>query len=579
MVHEHVAAMATGMEGRAALVGSLVILAAGIVVLAVAFVAVRSLQRARAATLGTAQQQLRESEERLRFALEATSEIVWDWDLVCDSIYHPRWAQTYGYPEEATPRSGKELMPFIHPDDAPAFGAQLNELLDGKRKTIDIEHRVRAGSGEWRWMHGKARIVGRNERGEPIRIIGTCADVTERKKMVSRLQFADRMASVGTLAAGVAHEINNPLAYVIGNLGFAIEALAEASELAASGRWSTSSLMPVLDECRRALKEAEDGATRVRGIVRDLKVFSRSDEDQRGPVDVRRVVESALNLASNELRHRARVVTRLSDVPLVLANEARLTQVFLNLLVNAAQAIREGAVEENEIEVEVRRGDLGHVVVEVRDSGCGIKPEDRARIFDPFFTTKPAGIGTGLGLAICHGIVDALGGEIDVESEVGKGSTFRVLLPATQERPAAAGAVPEPAAASRRGRILVVDDEPLFCRTVERVLKMDHDVVALGDAREALARIQAGETFDVVLTDLVMPGMSGMELYAAVERAAPALAERILFVTGGAFTPDATAFVAERPDRVLEKPLTADAIRAAVAGAVERVHDKADRVA
>ncbi|HUL61121.1 MAG TPA: ATP-binding protein [Anaeromyxobacteraceae bacterium] len=515
-----------------------------------------------------AEEALRRSEERLRLALDAATDVVWDWNLVEDTVYQPRWAEAYGYPPEVTPRTGRDLVPFIHPEDMPIFQEQVRLASTGERATIEFEHRVRAASGEWKWMLARARVVARNARGEAIRIVGTCADVTERKLMLTRLQIADRMASVGTLAAGVAHEINNPLAYVMGNIGYALETLQSCEKGVAGGQALPVSRGTAVSECLSALREAQDGAQRVRSIVRDLKLFSRPDDEERTPVRLARVISAALNLAESDIRYRARLVTNLVDVPPVLANESRLSQVFLNLLLNAAQAIGEGRVDRNQISVETHVGAGGRVIAEVRDTGCGIPPEHRKRIFDPFFTTKAIGVGTGLGLTICHGIVTALGGEIEVESEVGKGSTFRVSLPAANTSGVAASASP-PVQAPRRARILLVDDEPLFCRALERLLGSEHEVVSATDPKEALRRIEAGEHFDLILSDLAMAGMTGLELHAVVSRIAPGLADCMLFVTGGALTPTAAEFLAARPGRVLEKPLAPDAIRSAVARALQ----------
>ncbi|HEX7625068.1 MAG TPA: ATP-binding protein, partial [Anaeromyxobacteraceae bacterium] len=422
---------------------------------------------------------------------------------------------------------------------------------------------------EWKWMLARARVVERDGRGGAVRIVGTCADITERRRMLARLQIADRMASVGTLAAGVAHEINNPLAYVMSNVGYALEAMRAAAKASSEGRATPASVAQVIAECGGALEEAESGAERVRNIVRDLKIFSRAEDDERTSVRLDRVLQAALNLADSEIRFRARLVTDLASTPPVHANESRLAQVFLNLLVNAAQAIPEGRAGDNEIFVGTRVGPTGRAIVEIRDTGCGIPAENRKRIFDPFFTTKPVGVGTGLGLAICHGIVTALGGDIEVESEVGRGSSFRISLPAATS-PEAAAPRPSPRRAPRRGRILVVDDEPLFCRSVERLLAPDHDVVSLSDPHEAIRLLQVGQRFDVILSDLAMPGMSGIELHAEVSRLASELGEGMLFVTGGAFTASAAEFLAQRPTQVLEKPLSADALRAAVADALLR---------
>jgi len=526
-------------------------------------------QRRRGERFRETQEALRVSEDRLRWALDATSEIVWDWDLVQDSIYHPSWAQTYGFPEERTPRTGKELAQFIHPEDMPRFHGEMSKAAAGPQDAFEVEHRALTGAGDWKWILGRARVVSRNAAGQATRMVGTCTDITERKRMMTRLQIADRMASIGTLAAGVAHEINNPLAYVLGNLDFSLQRLETLQEVSPTGAGATGRAGEVVRECVSALRDAESGALRMRDIVRDVKVFSRAEEDVRKPVHVGQALRATLSLADNEIRHRARVALDIDDVPRVEANESRLSQVFLNLLVNAAQAIPEGHADRNEIRVTVRRREAS-VVVEVRDTGCGIRPEHRQRLFDPFFTTKPVGIGTGLGLAICHGIVTALRGEIEVESAVGKGSTFRVILPATEEAERPEIPSPAPRRACRRGRILIVDDEPPFCRMAARAFGTEHEVVTLTDSSEALRRLRAGERFDVVVADLEMPVLTGMELHAEIARVDPGLAERMLFVTGGAFTPLAAEFAARHAGRMIEKPLPAEALRTAIAEVLER---------
>jgi signal transduction histidine kinase/ActR/RegA family two-component response regulator len=436
--------------------------------------------------------------------------------------------------------------------------------MEGKRDQLEIEHRALYGSGEWRWTVARARAVARDAQGKATRIIGTCADVTEQRRMRTRLQMADRLAAVGTLAAGVAHEINNPLAYVLGNVEHSLETLGDLRVGVEEGRTTLSDAARVLKETCDALAEASTGAERVRDIVRDLKVFSRAGVDERRPTDVKRVVQGAVNLAGQEIRRRARLRLELADVPTVIGSESRLSQVVVNLLLNAAQAIPEGRPDENEVAVSTRVDGGGRVVVEVRDTGCGIPPAQQKAIFDPFYTTKPVGVGTGLGLAICHGIVTSLGGEIDLESDAGKGAAFRISLPASGEPEVLPDAAASRAPA-RRARLLVVDDEEAFLRAVDRMLGAEHDVVTTADPFEALRRIEGGEQFDVLLTDVVMPHLSGIALHALVAKCAPALAGRTLFVTGGAVTAAVADFLARRPATVIEKPCGAGALRNAIA--------------
>jgi PAS domain S-box-containing protein len=384
-------------------------------------------------------------------------------------------------------------------------------------------------------------------------------DVTEQRQLQARLAIADRMASVGTLAAGVAHELNNPLSYVAANLAWSIETLRERPPSIAEAARRAA-------EISEALSEARSGAERMRDIIRDLRTFSRGDTSRVGAVDIGAVLESCLNMTWNEIRHRAELVRALEPVPPVHGNEARLGQVFVNLLVNAAQALPEGAADRNRIRVASRELDDGRVAVEIADTGCGIPPRLRPRIFDPFFTTKPPGVGTGLGLSICHNIVTSLGGAIEVETEVGRGSTFRVLL----QRWRGQSDTPAPLrtlapARMRQGRILVVDDESYVGRAVRRALCDEHDVTVVESAREALALVERGPPFDLVITDLLMPDMSGIDLAAELERRSPAMADRMIFMTGGAFTPASRSFVSAHRESCLEKPFQLDALRQLVA--------------
>jgi signal transduction histidine kinase/CheY-like chemotaxis protein len=375
-----------------------------------------------------------------------------------------------------------------------------------------------------------------------------------------RLELSQRMAGLGRLAAGVAHEVNNPLSSVVANLAFVAEELPDA---------------PL--EVRQALREARDGAERVADVVRGLKTFSRPGDAARGPIDVREEVGAALRLARHELRHRATVRVQLEPVPPVVADAHELGQVFLNLLVNAAQAFPEGRADEHLVTVSTRTGADGWALVEIADNGVGIPPKVLDRIFEPFFTTKPLGVGTGLGLAIAHGIVTNAGGRIEVESRVGQGSTFRVLLPrapgaaveAVAALPAPATAQ-EPAAAPKGGsaaRVLIVDDEPIVARAAVRVLA-GYDVLVVNSAGEALRLFESGERYDAVLCDLMMPQMTGMELHARVAAFAPDLAARFVFITGGAFTDAAEEFLRTTPNGWIEKPFDRRGLRSAVERAI-----------
>jgi CheY-like chemotaxis protein len=306
------------------------------------------------------------------------------------------------------------------------------------------------------------------------------------------------------------------------------------------------------------LTDARDASERVRLIVRDLKIFSLTEVDKRGPVDVEHVLDSTLRMAWNEIRHRARVVKNYGQVPNVEANESRLGQVFLNLIVNAVHAIPEGKYEQNEVRVGTSVDPQGRVVVTIRDTGAGIPPEVRPRLFTPFFTTKPVGVGTGLGLAISHKIITSLDGTITFDSEIGKGTEFRITLPAaaddTRRQSSPRISMARIRQNLRRGRVLVIDDEDALTHTVQRYLMQTHDVVALTSSRDALDLLEAGERFDVVLCDLMMPQITGMDVHAAIARMDPVQAARVVFLSGGAFTATARAFLETSTNPRLEKP-------------------------
>jgi PAS domain S-box-containing protein len=447
---------------------------------------------------------------------------------------------------------GHPVLDFIHPDDRDAIAKRILQLATTGGVAPGAVRMVRA-DGSVVVLEGEAVRVDFD--GEPS-IVVMGHDVTERDQMFARLALADRMLTVGTLAAGVGHEINNPLAYVTSSLEL-LAAELPSLRVAAGSRLNDASL-------RTLVSDACDGVSRVSTIVRDLRSLSRPEDEVRGPVDVAGVLAASVKMAHNELRHRARVIETYESVPPVAGDASRLGQVFLNLLLNAAQAIPEGHAEQNAITIRVGLAS-GGVRVDISDTGSGISPAIIGRIFDPFFTTKAPGIGTGLGLSISHQIVRSMDGEITVDSQAGRGCTFSVTLPvASTSRAAATPAAPPPRLQVRR--ILLIDDEAAVGRALEALLAPETEVVCEQRAGDALARLASGERFDVIVCDLMMPEISGIELYAHLADVAPDCRSRIIFMTGGAFTPDAREFL-DRLDRPhLEKPFSELQLRHAIDG-------------
>jgi PAS domain S-box-containing protein len=498
----------------------------------------------------TAQRALAESEAQFRRLLDSAPDPIALGTKERFFYANPAFVRTLGYARMGDV-TDKPLTHHIHPEDRPlALRIARVVLKTGKPGPAT---KLRAIRKDGTFVQVDLRVIAIEWDGERA-LIGIARDRTERRRTQAQLIRADRLAAMGTLAAGVAHEINNPLAYLMLNLQYLMRELPRFD--GDPGR-----LTGLLER----LAEAEHGARRVSAIVGDLKSFARPEQLDRGPVSVTNAATSAARVASPQIRHRARLVESYADVPLVDASATRLEQVFVNLLVNAAHAVPEGNPDKHEIRLIVRpEGD--RVIVEVKDTGGGIAPEILGRVFDPFFTTKPRGIGTGLGLPISRGIVTSLGGDITVTSTVGGGTTFRVSLPAlpTSEAPLPVAKSSPPSAepssphaaapGSRRARVLVVDDEPLVGDMLKRALSDAHDVTIATNAAVALDYILSGSGFDLIFCDLLMPRMSGMDLYDALHAQRPGVEQKIVFMTGGAFTERAADFLANVPHPKMSKP-------------------------
>jgi len=447
---------------------------------------------------------------------------------------------------------GRSSLEFVVAEDQELLRTSMIETVK-TGASATVEARMVRCDGKVVVVECKAVLLDYD--GEPTHVV-LANDITERRALFTRMAVADRMLSVGTLAAGVAHEINNPLAYISANLQILAAELPKLLYGEGTPRFAH-------DELESVLADAQEGAHRVSAIVRDMRTLARPEDSATGPVDVVAVLTSSIKMTHNEIRHRARLVQAFAEVPPVNANASRLGQVFLNLLVNAAHAIEDGHVEANEVGIRVH-ADESRVYVEISDTGSGIAANVLPRIFDPFFTTKPAGVGVGLGLSICDRIIESFGGAITVTSRLGFGSTFRVSLP-TSTQPAVA-IVKEPDAPEQpRSRILMIDDEAAVGRAIRLLLAPDHEVVNVTRAHEALAKLESGESFDLILCDVMMPEMSGIELYGELRARFPAYTRRVVFMTGGAFTSQAREALEQLGVPRLEKPFSECALRQAIA--------------
>ncbi len=452
---------------------------------------------------------------------------------------------------------------------------------------LNHQLRVKTKSGERKWVSISGRPITR--QGQTC-LLSVVVDITEQKRMQTQLAQSDRLASMGMLAAGVAHEINNPLSYVLYNLESLnedlpglLEAIGSLRDPSSDAPYSgqppgtpdevSSKLKPTaLEDIRERFEEALEGTRRIREIARGLATFARVEEDQLGAVDPARAAEVAANMALNEIKYRARLVKEYGEASTVKANEGRLSQVFLNLLINAAHAIDEGDVGNNEIRLRTwSEGD--QVFVEVRDTGKGIAPEDQERVFEPFFTTKKIGAGSGLGLTIARNIVESYGGSIRVRSEPDKGSTFTVQLPVpTSESSRPDAAPPARAEPELGGRILIVDDERAVRAAVVRMLR-GYETATAGSGAEARRILQQDQAFDLILCDMMMSDVSGMDLHRWLAAEHPRLARRLVFITGGAFTSGARDYLSQVDNLRLDKPFDTASFKQTVAEVIRAFRD------
>ena len=454
---------------------------------------------------------------------------------------------------------GLDMFEMIHPEDRERVRERIERLALTGVPAPETELRLVRPDGQV--VVVEIAPVRRLEFADgPLNLV-VARDVSQRRRMQERFLLADRVASMGTLAAGVAHEINNPLTYVVGNLTVAAKGLA--------GLEPKEKDRVVLRDLEKAIADARAGAERVRYIVGDLRAFSRPDRGELTNIDLRKVLDAAINMAWSEIRHRARLIREYNDTPTVRGSETRLGQVFLNLLVNAAQAIDEGGANQNTIRVVTGTDAEGRAKVEIWDTGIGFSDDVRGRMWDPFYTTK-TGEGTGLGLSICQSVVTSLGGEIVADRNEEVGTIFRVLLPPGTALPAARPRE-EPASSDLEpvhGRVLVVDDEPVVATLVRRALE-GHDVYIMTSGRDAIEMCRELE-FDVIVCDLLMPDVTGMDLHAQIVEIDPELADRMVFMTAGAFTPKARKFLGRVANPVVEKPFDLDGLAETVQGVLRR---------
>ncbi len=436
-------------------------------------------------------------------------------------------------------------MTFLDRQAVEVMRRRIAQMAETGERLIPREYTARRVDGREITAEIASTIL--DLEGRPA-VLAYVRDVTDRARLRAQLAHADRLASLGLMAAGVAHEINNPLS----SMSLATELLS---------RQVGPDHGPLVAEVRA-------GLDRVAAIVRDLRFFGRDEEEAPGPMDLRAAIDAAERLVQHEIRHRGSLAKELDELPPVLGVPRRIEQVFVNLLLNAAYALG----DEGDGRIVLRsHATTDHVMVTVEDDGRGIPSDMLDLIFEPFFTTRAGSGGTGLGLSICRDIVVRSGGDLVAKSAVGEGTTMEVTLArykgdgARREVPAPPPLPAELRPGGTRRRVLVVDDEPVIVRMLSRSLASHADVTGESDPARALALIlQDGARLDVIVCDVMMPGMTGIDLHERVARERPDLAGRFLFMTGGTYTARTRDYLARVPNPCLGKPFDLAQVLAAI---------------
>ena len=448
---------------------------------------------------------------------------------------------------------------------------ELVRLVD-EHSRVSLENPVTAALRDLKPVHVEGALITPNgreflfsdctspvvdERGRVLGAVMVFQDLTEQKRLQRRLDRTDRLACTATIASGIAHEVNNPLAFIVANLAFVLDEL----RLLRPGA-SEPTLLPGNDwrsGVETALIEAQQGAARVCQIVADLRVFAVDEPAPESPVapsvcarvDVRETLEWALEMASSALRFIT-VVKHFEATPVVTGETTRLGLAFVNILANAAASMSGEDHGQRQLTLELRTNEEGDATIEFHDTGVGMPANVVRRALEPFFTTKDAGQGRGLGLSICHGIVTTMKGAIELESEAGRGTVVRVRLPACASNPSSVEAPITLGGA--RAYVLVVDDEAMIRSVLRRVLGKQHVLTCPNTSPEALALIDGGMRFDLILCDLMMPLLPGRAFHAELIRRHPDQARRTAFLTGGTTSPELLEFMRSSRTPCLQKP-------------------------
>ncbi len=511
------------------------------------------------------EQELREH-ERMR-QMEMAEDLVglgsWRVDLKAGRpIWSPKVYEIHGRDPETYTPDMEEAIEAYHVDDRERVSEYVERAVK-EHTPFEFEARIVRPSGEVRLVRSRG-VPEVDQDGEVVSLFGVFRDVTEERGIEESMRRSERMASIGTMAAGIAHEINNPLSYVLGNLQLLEEDLDEFTAGASDD---------TLAGMRDMIADSAAGAERIRKIVDGVRSFTRVEESVAQAVDVNAAVGAAVSFAEHELKVRAVLNLSLNATRPAWIDETQLVQVLVNLLINAAQALPEGCAADHSVSVTTE--DAGRFLsIRVADTGPGVPPELRERIFDPFYTTKPVGTGTGLGLSICHTIIEQCGGSIELEPSQ-RGARFHIKLPVAAAAPGDAGYASDSDSGGAEPpslpSLLIVDDEPAVRHMLGRALRKNFAIRQAGSGREALRLIDAGTPFDMILCDVMMPEVAGMDVLERLRAVRPELVPRFVFATGGSFSEEVRSALQRDGVEVVRKPIEVIALREHLAARMQKL--------
>ncbi len=461
----------------------------------------------------------RENEQRWHFALEGAGDGVWDWDLVREELYYsPGWLRMLGYGAEGPVSEHiDEVMARIHPEEKDVVTRSIESCLSGEKDSFKQRYRIRCHNGSYKWVLGRGKVVERDAEGRPLRLIGTMADITVLKQFEDqqiayekRLQSAEKMEAIGTLAGGVAHDFNNILTPI---MGYTELLLNEGPDQTFN---------------REHLNQIYSAAVRAKALVQQILSFSRQDKVETRPVEVELIVKEALCLLRATIPATIEIKQDIEgNCGIIDADPTQVHQVVMNLATNAWHAMEDRGgkmsislrghrvMESDPMTADVAPGE--YVVLSVADTGTGIPPEVLNKIFNPFFTTKEKDKGTGMGLSQVHGIIQQMGGAIDVDTIPGQGSTFRVYIPVSKTKRAQSLERPDNIVGGGEHILLVDDELQIVEMRIHQLQELGYKVSGHQDSTRALEAFRENpQQYDLIITDLAMPQFSGEQLVAAI---------------------------------------------------------------